>query len=132
MTFQRKLIKSETLLLLIMEIGLLSPFLLGELSASFPFSSILLCMKHCEVGLWEETVLYLCWCKEFSSPFQVAYDAIKIPKWSALSEMHPMDYYSSYTKNCTGKFTRKEIKNIRAFYYAMCAETDAMLGGWRN
>ncbi|XP_005065579.1 arylsulfatase K isoform X2 [Mesocricetus auratus] len=59
---------------------------------------------------------------------KVAYDAIKIPKWLALSEMHPVDYYSSYTKNCTGKFTEEEIKNIRAFYYAMCAETDAMLG----
>lgn len=59
---------------------------------------------------------------------KVSYDAIKIPKWSPLSEMHPVDYYSSYTKNCTGKFTEKEIKNIRAFYYAMCAETDAMLG----
>ncbi|KAB1281838.1 Arylsulfatase K [Camelus dromedarius] len=59
---------------------------------------------------------------------KVSYDAIKIPKWSPLSEMHPIDYYSSYTKNCTGKFTEKEIKNIRAFYYAMCAETDAMLG----
>ncbi|XP_013846941.1 arylsulfatase K isoform X2 [Sus scrofa] len=58
---------------------------------------------------------------------KVSYDAIKIPKWSPLSEMHPVDYYSSYTKNCTGKFTEKEIKNIRAFYYAMCAETDAML-----
>ncbi|XP_052599680.1 arylsulfatase K isoform X3 [Peromyscus californicus insignis] len=59
---------------------------------------------------------------------KVAYDVIKIPKWSALSEMHPVDYYSSYTKNCTGNFTKMEIKNIRAFYYAMCAETDAMLG----
>ncbi|KAB0386215.1 hypothetical protein FD755_001171 [Muntiacus reevesi] len=59
---------------------------------------------------------------------KVSYDAIKIPKWSPLSEMHPVDYYSSYTKNCTGTFTDKEIKNIRAFYYAMCAETDAMLG----
>ncbi|XP_027257642.1 arylsulfatase K isoform X3 [Cricetulus griseus] len=59
---------------------------------------------------------------------KVAYDAIKIPKWLALSEMHPVDYYSSYTKNCTGKFTEEEIKNIRAYYYAMCAETDAMLG----
>lgn len=59
---------------------------------------------------------------------EVAYDTIKIPEWSPLSEMHPVDYYSSYTKNCTGKFTGKEIKNIRAFYYAMCAETDAMLG----
>lgn len=58
----------------------------------------------------------------------MSYDAIKIPKWPPLSEMHPVDYYSSYTKNCTGKFTEKEIKNIRAFYYAMCAETDAMLG----
>ncbi|XP_004678183.1 PREDICTED: arylsulfatase K [Condylura cristata] len=59
---------------------------------------------------------------------KVSYDAIKIPKWLPLSEMHPVDYYSSYTKNCTGKFTKREIKNIRAFYYAMCAETDAMLG----
>uniref|UniRef100_A0A8C6WD91 Arylsulfatase K n=1 Tax=Nannospalax galili TaxID=1026970 RepID=A0A8C6WD91_NANGA len=59
---------------------------------------------------------------------KVSHDAIKIPKWLPLSEMHPVDYYSSYTKNCTGKFTEKEIKNIRAFYYAMCAETDAMLG----
>uniref|UniRef100_A0A2K6FEM1 Arylsulfatase K n=1 Tax=Propithecus coquereli TaxID=379532 RepID=A0A2K6FEM1_PROCO len=59
---------------------------------------------------------------------RVSRNAIKIPKWLPLSEMHPVDYYSSYTKNCTGKFTEKEIKNIRAFYYAMCAETDAMLG----
>ncbi|XP_060057170.1 arylsulfatase K isoform X2 [Erinaceus europaeus] len=55
-------------------------------------------------------------------------DAIQIPKWSPLSEMHPVDYYSTYTKNCTGRFTEKEVKNIRTFYYAMCAETDAMLG----
>ncbi|XP_003786033.1 arylsulfatase K [Otolemur garnettii] len=59
---------------------------------------------------------------------RVSHDAIKLPKWPPLSEMHPVDYYSSYTKNCTGKFTEKEIRNIRAFYYAMCAETDAMLG----
>lgn len=63
-----------------------------------------------------------------SSYFQVTYEAIKIPKWSSLSEMHPIDYYSSYTKNCTGEFTKQEVRNIRAFYYAMCAETDAMLG----
>lgn len=59
---------------------------------------------------------------------KVSHKVIKIPKWTPLTEMHPVDYYSSYTKNCTGKFTDKEIKNIRAFYYAMCAETDAMLG----
>ncbi|XP_036623336.1 arylsulfatase K [Trichosurus vulpecula] len=66
-----------------------------------------------------------------TSPYwlkKVFYKAIKIPKWSPLSEMHPVDYYSSYTKNCTGQFTKKEIRDIRAFYYAMCAETDAMLG----
>ncbi|XP_072462200.1 arylsulfatase K isoform X1 [Notamacropus eugenii] len=66
-----------------------------------------------------------------TSPYwleKVFYKAIKIPKWSSLSEMHPVDYYSSYTKNCTGQFTKKEIRDIRAFYYAMCAETDAMLG----
>ncbi|XP_067171486.1 arylsulfatase K isoform X3 [Apteryx mantelli] len=45
-----------------------------------------------------------------------------------LTEMHPVDYYSSYTKNCTGEFTKQEVRNIRAFYYAMCAEADAMLG----
>nr|XP_060617780.1 arylsulfatase K [Anolis sagrei ordinatus] len=59
---------------------------------------------------------------------RVKYEAIKIPKWSPFSEMHPVDYYSSYTKNCTGTFTEKEIRSIRAHYYAMCAETDAMLG----
>nr|XP_016847232.1 PREDICTED: arylsulfatase K isoform X3 [Anolis carolinensis] len=59
---------------------------------------------------------------------RVKYEAIKIPKWSSFSEMHPVDYYSSYTKNCTGTFTEKEIRSIRAHYYAMCAETDAMLG----
>ncbi|KAM9367965.1 arylsulfatase K [Phaethornis superciliosus] len=66
-----------------------------------------------------------------TSPYwleKVNYEAIKIPKWSSLSEMHPVDYYSSYTKNCTGEFTTQEVRNIRAFYYAMCAETDAMLG----
>ncbi|XP_074850308.1 arylsulfatase K isoform X2 [Carettochelys insculpta] len=65
-----------------------------------------------------------------TSPYwleKVRYEAIKIPKWPPLSDMHPVDYYSSYTKNCTGKFTIKEIRDIRAFYYAMCAETDAML-----
>ncbi|XP_067171485.1 arylsulfatase K isoform X2 [Apteryx mantelli] len=66
-----------------------------------------------------------------TSPYwleKVTYEAIKIPKWSSLSEMHPVDYYSSYTKNCTGEFTKQEVRNIRAFYYAMCAEADAMLG----
>uniref|UniRef100_A0A8C3JRP3 Uncharacterized protein n=1 Tax=Calidris pygmaea TaxID=425635 RepID=A0A8C3JRP3_9CHAR len=55
-------------------------------------------------------------------------EVIKIPKWSSVSEMHPVDCYSSYRKNCTGEFTKQGVRNTRAFYYAMCAETDAMLG----
>ncbi|GAA6096638.1 arylsulfatase K isoform X1, partial [Tachysurus ichikawai] len=42
--------------------------------------------------------------------------------------MHPVDYYSTVTKNCSGNFSAQEIKDIRASYYAMCAETDSMLG----
>ncbi|ETE71797.1 Arylsulfatase K, partial [Ophiophagus hannah] len=65
-----------------------------------------------------------------TSPYwlqKVIFDAIKIPKWPPFSEMHPVDYYSTFTKNCSGQFTQEEIRNIRAHYYAMCAETDAML-----
>lgn len=47
-----------------------------------------------------------------------------------MAAMHPVDYYSTVTKNCSGFFTEEEVKRIRAFYYAMCAETDAMLGKW--
>ncbi|XP_062310143.1 arylsulfatase K isoform X1 [Osmerus eperlanus] len=66
-----------------------------------------------------------------TSPYwlqKVMYDLISLPKWLPLSVMHPVDYYSTYTKNCTGNFTTEEVRSIRAFYYAMCAETDAMLG----
>lgn len=45
-----------------------------------------------------------------------------------MAAMHPVDYYSTVTKNCSGSFTEEEVKRIRAFYYAMCAEADAMLG----
>ncbi|XP_026176730.1 arylsulfatase K [Mastacembelus armatus] len=66
-----------------------------------------------------------------SSPYwlkKVSSDLIKVPKWLPMSTMHPVDYYSTYTKNCSGVFTEDEVKSIRAFYYAMCAEIDAMLG----
>ncbi|XP_060700243.1 arylsulfatase K isoform X3 [Hemiscyllium ocellatum] len=65
-----------------------------------------------------------------TSPYwlkRVKYHSIRIPKWLAFSEMHPVDFYSSYTKNCTGNFTNQDILDIRSFYYAMCAETDLML-----
>lgn len=66
-----------------------------------------------------------------TSPFwlsKVSSDLISLPKWIPMSAMHPVDYYSTVTKNCSGTFTEEELINIRAFYYAMCAETDAMLG----
>jgi len=53
---------------------------------------------------------------------------VSVPKWLRFEEMHPVDFYSTFTKNCSGHFTEKEIRDIRAFYYAMCAETDSMLG----
>lgn len=66
-----------------------------------------------------------------TSPYwlkKVSLDLISIPKWLPMAAMHPVDYYSTFTKNCSGAFTQEEIRNIRAFYYAMCAEADAMLG----
>ncbi|KAL7836726.1 hypothetical protein AOLI_G00280100 [Acnodon oligacanthus] len=66
-----------------------------------------------------------------TSPYwlkKVSLDLVSVPKWLPFSEMHPVDYYSTFTKNCSGDFSEQEIRDIRAFYYAMCAETDAMLG----
>lgn len=37
---------------------------------------------------------------------------------------HPVDVYSTFTKNCSSEFSDKEIKDVRAYYLAMCAETD--------
>uniref|UniRef100_A0A8C3APM0 Arylsulfatase K n=2 Tax=Cyclopterus lumpus TaxID=8103 RepID=A0A8C3APM0_CYCLU len=62
------------------------------------------------------------WLKKVSS------EHITVPKWLPIAAMHPVDYYSTSTKNCSGVFTEDEVKSIRAFYYAMCAEADAMLG----
>ncbi|KAG8456368.1 hypothetical protein GDO86_002229 [Hymenochirus boettgeri] len=66
-----------------------------------------------------------------TSPYwlqKVSYNNVSIPKWKSIQTMHPVDYYSSFTKNCTGNFTDIEIRDIRAYYYAMCAETDGLLG----
>lgn len=59
---------------------------------------------------------------------QVSSEHVTVPKWLPVAAMHPVDFYSTFTKNCSDSFTEEEIKNIRAFYYAMCAEADAMLG----
>ncbi|KAM3940698.1 arylsulfatase K [Leptodactylus fuscus] len=66
-----------------------------------------------------------------TSPYwlqRVSYKDVNIPRWLPIKAMHPVDYYSSYTKNCTGNFTKQEIRDIRAYYYAMCAETDGIMG----
>ncbi|GAA6221025.1 arylsulfatase K isoform X1 [Lates japonicus] len=66
-----------------------------------------------------------------TSPYwltKVSSELISVPKWLPMAAMHPVDYYSTYTKNCSGVFTEDEVRSIRAFYYAMCAEADAMLG----
>ncbi|XP_040052547.1 arylsulfatase K isoform X1 [Gasterosteus aculeatus] len=66
-----------------------------------------------------------------TSPYwltKVSTELISVPKWLPTSAMHPVDYYSTSTKNCSGDFTEEEIKRIRGYYYAMCAEADAMLG----
>ncbi|XP_061880186.1 arylsulfatase K [Entelurus aequoreus] len=66
-----------------------------------------------------------------SSPYwlkKVRSDFVSVPTWLPMAAMHPVDYYSTFTKNCSGDFTEEEVKRIRAFYYAMCAEADAMLG----
>ncbi|XP_077418342.1 arylsulfatase K [Vanacampus margaritifer] len=66
-----------------------------------------------------------------SSPYwlrKVNSELVSVPTWLPLTSMHPVDYYSTVTKNCSGDFTKEEVEGIRAFYYAMCAEADAMLG----
>ncbi|TWW59999.1 Arylsulfatase K [Takifugu flavidus] len=60
--------------------------------------------------------------------YLVSSEQVTVPKWLPGAAMHPVDFYSTFTKNCSGFFTEEEIVNIRAFYYAMCAEADAMLG----
>ena len=44
------------------------------------------------------------------------------------SDLHPVMDYMSVTKNTHGHFTNDEILAIRRHYFAMVAETDAMLG----
>eukprot|EP01113_Clastostelium_recurvatum_P008816 TRINITY_DN14197_c0_g1_i1.p1 TRINITY_DN14197_c0_g1~~TRINITY_DN14197_c0_g1_i1.p1 ORF type:complete len:537 (+),score=91.84 TRINITY_DN14197_c0_g1_i1:31-1611(+) len=53
---------------------------------------------------------------------------IKVPKWLPWSETHPVDQYSSISKNMTGAWSPAQIVQIRQYYYAMCAELDGMLG----
>ena len=55
-------------------------------------------------------------------------NAINIPVWLDESDFHPADSYMSQSKSVWRNFTNKEIMMVRKTYYAMCAETDFMLG----
>ena len=52
--------------------------------------------------------------------------AVTLPPYEA--DLHPVMDYMSVTKNTHGHFTNDEILAIRRHYFAMVAETDAMLG----
>ncbi len=52
--------------------------------------------------------------------------AVTLPPYE--SDLHPVMDYMSVTKNTHGHFTDDEILAIRRHYFAMVAETDAMLG----
>ncbi|XP_032819817.2 arylsulfatase K [Petromyzon marinus] len=54
--------------------------------------------------------------------------AVVVPRWLPRDEAHPCDAYATFVKNCSGPFADDEVIAVRAAYYAMCAETDAMLG----
>jgi len=54
--------------------------------------------------------------------------AVTVPYWPKLEDFHPADSYQSISKNVWRNFTDKEIIKVRKTYYAMCAETDYMLG----
>ena len=52
--------------------------------------------------------------------------AVTLPPYEP--DLHPVMDYMSVTKNTHGHFTDEEILAIRRHYFAMVAETDAMLG----
>lgn len=55
-------------------------------------------------------------------------DKVNPPKWPAREAFHPADSYQSISKAAWRNFTDEEIVRVRKTYYAMCAETDYMLG----
>ena len=57
-------------------------------------------------------------------------DLVKPPVWQDEGSMHPYDTFMSTSKsvNAAQNFTEDEIVQVRRTYYAMCAETDYLLG----
>ena len=55
-------------------------------------------------------------------------DKIPAPKWLPEEIFHPADSYMSQSKSVWREFNASEVHKVRKTYYAMCAETDYMLG----
>ena len=55
-------------------------------------------------------------------------DKIPLPPWGSKTDYHPADSYMSISKAVWRDFTEEEILTVRKTYYAMCAETDYLLG----
>ena len=55
-------------------------------------------------------------------------DKIDVPTWLAKEDFHPADAYQSQSKNVWRNFSDSEILKVRKTYYAMCAETDYLMG----
>jgi arylsulfatase K len=53
---------------------------------------------------------------------------IPTPTWLPDDQFHPADSYMSQSKNVWRNYTKQEIHKVRKTYYAMCVETDYMLG----
>jgi len=57
-------------------------------------------------------------------------DLVEPPTWQDERSMHPYDTFMSSSKsvNAAQNFSRDQIVQVRRTYYAMCAETDYLLG----
>ena len=55
-------------------------------------------------------------------------EAIPTPTWLPQDQFHPADSYMSQSKSVWRNYTDQEILKVRKTYYAMCYETDYMLG----
>lgn len=55
-------------------------------------------------------------------------ELVQPPPVQPIATMHPYDTFMSSSKQTIGSFTDNEIVQIRRTYYAMCAETDYLLG----
>ena len=64
---------------------------------------------------------------------------VDVPAWVPLAELHPCDFQSSMLKGCTPADADAETfysidrrREVRAKYYAMIAEFDAMVGAYMD